>query len=61
MPEILVHLVAACPNGLTVEYMPWMLCLYRETPAIEDGEMVLPERPGLGLELDEKAIAAFKA
>jgi L-alanine-DL-glutamate epimerase-like enolase superfamily enzyme len=44
-----------------VEYMPWMLCLYRETPAIEDGEMVLPERPCLGLELDEKAIAAFKA
>ncbi|MDP6709627.1 MAG: mandelate racemase/muconate lactonizing enzyme family protein, partial [Alphaproteobacteria bacterium] len=31
MPEILVHVVAACPNGLTVEYMPWMLALYEET------------------------------
>jgi L-talarate/galactarate dehydratase len=60
MPEMLVHLVAACPNGLTVEYMPWMLCLYEETPAIENGMMVLPEKPGLGLKFDEKAVAAFK-
>ncbi len=61
MPEMLVHLVAACPNGLTVEYMPWTLALYEETPAIEDGQLVLPSKPGLGLKFDEKAIAAFKA
>jgi L-alanine-DL-glutamate epimerase-like enolase superfamily enzyme len=61
MPEMLAHLVAACPNGLTVEYMPWMLALYEETPVLEAGELVLPNRPGLGLKFDEKAIAAFKA
>lgn len=61
MPEILVHMVAACPNGLTVEYMPWMLALYEETPAVENGEMILPDTPGLGLKFDEKAIAAFTA
>ncbi|MFL5280282.1 MAG: mandelate racemase/muconate lactonizing enzyme family protein [Rhodopila sp.] len=61
MPEMLVHLVTACPNGLTVEYMPWMLCLYEETPALEKGQLVLPDRPGLGLKFDEKAVAAFRA
>jgi L-talarate/galactarate dehydratase len=61
MPEMLVHVIAACPNGLTVEYMPWMLKLYEETPAIEDGQLVLPTRPGLGLKFDEKVIAKFKA
>jgi L-talarate/galactarate dehydratase len=61
MPEMLLHMVAACPNGLTVEYMPWMLALYEETPAIENGELVLPQKPGLGLKFDEKAIARFKA
>jgi len=61
MPEILVQVVAACPNGLTVEYMPWMIALYEETPAIDNGELVLPNKPGLGLKFDEKAIAAFKA
>jgi L-alanine-DL-glutamate epimerase-like enolase superfamily enzyme len=60
MPEMLVHLVAACPNGLTVEYMPWMLCLYEETPALDNGMLVLPEKPGLGLKFDERAIASFK-
>jgi L-talarate/galactarate dehydratase len=61
MPELLVHLIAACPNGLTVEYMPWTVALYEETPAIENGEMVLTDKPGIGLKFDEKAIAKFKA
>ena len=61
MPEMLLHMVAACPNGLTVEYMPWMVALYEETPAIENGELVLPQKPGLGLTFDEKALASFKA
>jgi L-alanine-DL-glutamate epimerase-like enolase superfamily enzyme len=60
MPEILVHMVAACPNGLTVEYMPWMLALYEETPKIKDGHLLLPHKPGLGLKFDEKAIASFR-
>ena len=61
MPEILVHTVAACPNGLTVEYMPWMLELYEETPVLDRGELILPDKPGLGLKFDDKALAAFKA
>ena len=61
MPEMLVHVIAACPNGLTVEYMPWMLALYEETPRIDNGELVLPDTPGLGLKFDEKVIARFKA
>jgi len=61
MPEILVHVVAASPNGLTVEYMPWMLCLYQETPTVENGELILPNKPGLGLDFDETAISCFKA
>ena len=60
MPEILCHLVAACPNGLTVEYMPWTLALYEETPAVENGEIVMPDKPGLGLSFDEKAVARYR-
>jgi len=61
MPEMLLHVIAACPNGLTVEYMPWMLALYEETPRIDNGALVLPDKPGLGLKFDEKVIARFKA
>ena len=61
MPEMLVHMVAACPNGLTVEYMPWMVALYQETPKIENGHLVLSHKPGLGLTFDEQAIKRFRA
>ena len=60
VPEMHLHLIAAVPNGLTVEYMPWMLKLYEETPAIEKGQLVLPSKPGLGLKFDEKAVAAYR-
>jgi L-alanine-DL-glutamate epimerase-like enolase superfamily enzyme len=61
LPEIHVHLVAAAPNGLTVEYMPWSLRLFEETPAIEQGQLVVPAKPGLGLAFDRKALERYRA
>jgi L-alanine-DL-glutamate epimerase-like enolase superfamily enzyme len=60
VPEIHVHLVAAIPNGLTVEYMPWTLRLFEETPAIEGGQLVVPKKPGLGLAFDPAAIKRYQ-
>ena len=60
MPEMHLHLIAAIPNGLTVEYMPWMLKLYEETPALERSQLVLPSKPGLGLTFDEKVVAKYR-
>ena len=50
VPEIHVHLVAAVPNGLTVEYMPWSFRLFEEVPVPVNGELSVPTKPGLGLE-----------
>lgn len=52
-PEILAHLVGAAPNGLTVEYMPWTVKLFEEFPEVENGELSMPDRPGLGLRFDQ--------
>jgi L-alanine-DL-glutamate epimerase-like enolase superfamily enzyme len=60
IPEIHVHLIAAIPNGLTVEYMPWTLRLYEETPAMEGGRLVVPKKPGLGLAFDQAAIKKYQ-
>ena len=60
IPEIHVQLVAAIPNGLTVEYMPWTLRLYEETPALEAGQLVVPKKPGLGLAFDQAAIKRYQ-
>jgi len=55
-----VHLIAAIPNGLTVEYMPWTLQLFEETPALQNGHLVVPTKPGLGLAFDQNAIKRFQ-
>ena len=60
IPEIHVQLMAAVPNGLTVEYMPWTLRLFEETPALEDGEIVVPQKPGLGLKFSEEALKKYQ-
>jgi L-alanine-DL-glutamate epimerase-like enolase superfamily enzyme len=59
IPEFHAHLVAAIPNGLTVEYMPWMLKLFEETPAVDKSDMVLSEKPGFGLAFDQAAVKRF--
>jgi L-alanine-DL-glutamate epimerase-like enolase superfamily enzyme len=59
VPEIHSHLVAAVPNGLTVEYMGWMLKLFDGVAALDDGELVLSDRPGLGLAFNQETIKRF--
>jgi L-alanine-DL-glutamate epimerase-like enolase superfamily enzyme len=49
LPEIQVHLVAAAPNGLVVEYMPWTWRLFENPPVPEDGMLKAPQGAGLGL------------
>ena len=49
LPEIQVHTIAAAPNGMTVEYMPWTLRLFEDPPMPVKGEMTVPNAPGLGL------------
>ena len=58
-PELQVHLVAACPNGLTVEYMPWSVELFEEVPVMEQGEIAVPKKPGFGLKFDQKALQRY--
>src|SRR5919109_1433436 len=53
VPEIHVHLIGAIPNGLTVEYMPWSLRLFEETPPLMAGQLAVPTKPGLGLAFDQ--------
>jgi len=60
IPEFHVHLIAAIPNGLTVEYMPWTLELFEDTPALEAGQLVVPRKPGFGLSFDAAAIKRYK-
>jgi L-alanine-DL-glutamate epimerase-like enolase superfamily enzyme len=53
------HAVAATENGLTVEGLeelfPWRREVIEHWPLV-DGELVLPQTPGLGMVLNEDAV-----
>ena len=59
-PEVLVHTMAAIPNALTVEYMPWAFEAFQEAPEVEGGMIAAPQSPGLGLEFDEGAVKRYQ-
>jgi L-alanine-DL-glutamate epimerase-like enolase superfamily enzyme len=61
IPEVHVHLVAAIPNGHLAEYVPRSERILQAMPNIENGQLVAPSGPGLGLALDEEAIRRFAA
>jgi len=61
VPEIQAHLLAAVANGLVVEYVPRSAGILQAMPRIEDGELIVSQAPGLGLLLDEDAVARYTA
>lgn len=55
--ELHVHLAAAYPSEPWVEHFDWLEPLFNERLDIQDGRMVVPTRPGLGLSLSDQARA----
>jgi L-alanine-DL-glutamate epimerase-like enolase superfamily enzyme len=56
VPEIHVHLLSAIPNGYLVEYVPRSAGILASMPRLENGQLVAPSAPGLGLELDAATV-----
>jgi L-alanine-DL-glutamate epimerase-like enolase superfamily enzyme len=55
--EIHLHLAAAYPHESWVEHFTWLTPLFDERLEISGGRMHVPDRPGLGLTLSERARA----
>jgi len=62
--DLHAHLVASAPNGRYVEFFPddqvlnFRRLINRQLE-IENGDLRLPQTPGLGFEFDEKAVAKY--
>ncbi len=59
-PDFSLHLIAAIPNGLVMEYMPWWDKIYKEPYRVKDGFIEVPKVPGIGLELDTAALKKYE-
>jgi mandelate racemase len=56
-PEISAHLLAVTPTCHWLEYMDWAVPVLRQPIEIRDGHAIVPDRPGVGIEWDEDAVA----
>lgn len=61
LPEVGTHLAAGCVLGRVVEYVDWFQDLWTGGPRFEDGQLLVPTEPGLGLTLNEEKRAAWRA
>ena len=61
LPEVHIHMIAALPNALTVEYMPWSCRLFEEVPVPKAGMLTVPDKPGLGLAFDRAVLKRYAA
>jgi L-talarate/galactarate dehydratase len=59
--EIYAHCTAAIPHGLIVEYMPWSSQVFQGVAELDQGELVLSDRPGHGMELDRDFASKHRA
>lgn len=60
MTELHIHIAAALPNSLYVEYFPFMEHLLTDTLEVKDGQVLVPQRPGHGIAFKESAWAQYR-
>jgi D-galactarolactone cycloisomerase len=58
-PELSVHVLAAIPNALLLEWSISRTPIWREEPVVDNGRMRVPTRPGHGMEFSEAALAKY--
>jgi L-alanine-DL-glutamate epimerase-like enolase superfamily enzyme len=56
VPEVSIHLLAATLNARYVEWLPATAPLFRQPLQMREGDLLVPEGPGLGMEWDQGAV-----
>jgi mandelate racemase len=58
-PEMAAHLLRVTDTAHWLEWQDWAYPVLVEPFSLEDGHLVVPDRPGQGIAWDEKAVARF--
>ncbi len=60
MMQLDVHLAAALPHALMVEYIPWILKIFVHPVCFEDGFLRVLQEPGAGTQIKREALERFR-
>ncbi len=58
--EVSAHLMQVTPTADYLEWMNWSDPLFKEPYQVRDGHLKIPERPGVGLELNRDIIELYR-
>ena len=58
-PEVSGHLLRVTPTAHWLEWQDWAYPVLSEPFDLKDGHLVIPDRPGQGIEWDERAVGRF--
>ncbi|MEO8717769.1 MAG: enolase C-terminal domain-like protein [Burkholderiales bacterium] len=59
-PETSCHLLAVTPTCHWLEYVDWADAILEEPVQLKNGHVTIPDRPGLGMRWDEKAVKKYR-
>jgi mandelate racemase len=59
-PEFSAHLLAVTPTCHWLEYVDWASPILKDPIEIRDGHVIIPNRPGTGVEWNPDAIARYR-
>ena len=58
-PEVAAHVVRVTDTAHWLEWQSWADPILRQPFAVRDGQLHIPDRPGVGIEWNEDAVAAY--
>jgi len=58
-PEVAAHLMRVTDTAHWLEWQDWADPILAEPFTVSDGHVIVPDRPGQGIEWDEKAVARY--
>ena len=59
-PEVSCHLLAATPTCHWLEYVDWANPVLKQPTELKDGHVIIPTRPGTGIEWNEPAVEKYR-
>jgi mandelate racemase len=59
-PEVSCHLLAATPTCHWLEYVDWADPILKQPTELKNGHVVIPTRPGAGIEWNEAAVEKYR-
>jgi mandelate racemase len=60
-PEVAAHVMRVAETAHWLEWQDWANPILQQPCEVKDGKVHIPDVPGVGLEWDEKAVAAYLA